>query len=118
MNIAKVKEMNAEITALLEEKYPEMSVCISGRYDQTSVKFTVEFKEEQADFNKLCGMYGLKEDDYGKTFKNGTKTYKIVGFSPSRRAYPISCKDVSTGQLTNFRREAIARLDGAVVLTN
>ena len=47
-------------------------------------------------FKKFCSMYGLQEEDLGRTFRSKSKTFKIAGINPRSRQYPIIIQDVDT----------------------
>lgn len=48
---------------------------------------------KKADYMKLCGMYGLEEEDFEKWFNYKNKKTKIIGLETSRRKYPILVED-------------------------
>jgi hypothetical protein len=43
----------------------------------------------ETNFAAYAEAYGLKQSDFGKTYRSDGKTYKIVGLKPSYRKYPI-----------------------------
>lgn len=49
------------------------------------------FTKEAVAYKKYCTTYGLEPDWLGKEFKYKTKTYKVIGLSPSARTYPVIC---------------------------
>ena len=56
-------------------------------------------------------FFGLKENDYGRTFKNWDgDTYKLTGVKSSRPKYPVSATNVRTGKSFKFGEDVIAKL--------
>lgn len=47
---------------------------------------------EAEDFKRMAFRYGLKPEDFGRTFTEGGKVYKIVGCKPKSYQYPILCE--------------------------
>jgi hypothetical protein len=45
--------------------------------------------KEKTDFELYCSLFNLTPSDYGATFVNSGKTYKVVGFDMKRRKFPI-----------------------------
>lgn len=44
---------------------------------------------EQAEFERVCLIYGFDPEDFGKEFEVQGKTYKLIGFNPKARKKPI-----------------------------
>jgi len=43
---------------------------------------------DRAEWDLYCRSYHLDPEDFGKTFQNRGKEYRLVGFSPKRTKYP------------------------------
>lgn len=69
------------------------------KYSESSFTITTNVlnggKEEalKKEFENLCTLYGLKKDDYGKTFLYNNVKTTIIGIESNRRKYPIVVKD-------------------------
>ena len=63
-----------------------------------------------ADFTMYCGLYGMKPEDYGRTFLNGGKTYKVVGLNVRKVRYPITAVEIATGKTVHFTKEGVVAL--------
>ena len=46
-------------------------------------------KSEKQQFEELAERYGFSKGDYGKSWVEKRTRYKVVGFKPSRRRYPV-----------------------------
>ena len=56
-------------------------------------------------------MFGLTENDYGRTFKNWDgQTYKLTGVKASRPKYPIKAENVRTGKSFKFGEDVVKKL--------
>ena len=73
------------------------------KYDETSINISIDFKARgengesgaQVEFNKLCGKYGFKPEDYKKPFVMDGNTYYLVGFNPKARKYYCIISDIN-----------------------
>lgn len=76
----------------LEKQYG-VSIKLGGiTYEESS--FTASLKVESPDtgkvnWNNYCRYYNFSQDDFGKTFKDGSHTLKIVGINISAKKFPI-----------------------------
>lgn len=96
----------------------ERKRCSYGR-DELPVAFkliTVELDENgnamdsrAKDFIKYAGAYGLSEKDFLAEFRSGPRTFRICGFKPKARKYPILAEDVRTGKIYKFPVEQVKR---------
>ena len=69
------------------------------RYTSESVKITLDAFDtngagadtsvDQLAWNKGCAWFGFKEEDFGKKFSAGTRTFTISGLKPKNHKYPI-----------------------------
>ncbi len=56
-------------------------------------------------------FFGLKAEDYGRTFKNWDgDTYRLTGVKSSRPKYPVSAANVRTGKSFKFGEDVIKKL--------
>ena len=54
------------------------------------------------DLDKYAFRHGLGEGLYGREFTNGVATYRICGYKPKSRKYPILAEDIQTGKKFKF----------------
>lgn len=66
------------------------------RYDDTTFRFTVEGVRNQEGkdtervlFEKHCLSFGVSPSDYRKELTMGGKKYKLIGFNPRARKFPL-----------------------------
>jgi hypothetical protein len=59
-----------------------------------------------AEFLTYASMFGMKAEDFGRTFRNGGKVYKVTGLNPRKHKYPIQAQDDS-GKIMLFTREGV-----------
>jgi hypothetical protein len=59
------------------------------------------------DFQTYAPLYGLKADDLGKEFTSRGETFRISGFAPKSRKYPILGENVRTGKTYKFPLETV-----------
>lgn len=109
-----LKVMSTELKQALagfEEKYNVKVTVGSITYSemQFTTKLTVEsnekFSEEgqRKEFERLCVLYGLKPEDYGKVFsvevRRGVfEDFKLVGFETGRKKYLLRVIRQSDGK--------------------
>ena len=63
------------------------------KYDDINTDIVVSLRSkgengksaDQMNFEKYCGQFGFKPEDYGFTFTDKNKTYTFVGFNPRAR---------------------------------
>ncbi len=101
------RQMAVEMEQALKsigEKYGVAITPAGGTFSSTewTTKFKVTCSGEQGewnakvDFSRLCAVYGLSPDDFGKEVTYGFKRYRIVGIRPRRSVYPILLEDTIT----------------------
>lgn len=79
---------------------------------KVSVLHTPDGKDAaQAEFEKLALIYGARPEDYGRTFNHGRDTYKLIGFQPSRRRFPIRAKNLTNGTEQLFTTQVLKTLE-------
>jgi hypothetical protein len=66
-------------------------------------KIKENFREH---FNQYAILFGLNNEDYGKSFKKGNKTFTIARIDPRKRKMPIICS-ASDGKEYKFTPEII-----------
>lgn len=85
-------EMESALAAIAEKYNCDVSVG-NIKYDDINTDISVSFRSKGADgksadqlnFEKYCGQFGFKPEDYGFTFTDNGKTFKFVGFNPRAR---------------------------------
>jgi len=113
------QEFRKEMANALEplcEKYDCHVKLGNITYDDYDLKIKVEFEKNGEDsqqkiFTEVCGLYGLKPDDYGKTFVHFEglgkleKQYQLLGINVSAPKYPIIVKDLESDQMYRVPKE-------------
>lgn len=109
----------AEAVKGLEQKYG--LVIDLGQISFTPTSFTTKitcregedrFDVNAQEFKKYCKAYGLSEEDYDCRFTFQGKDYVIVGIRPSKRKYPICCKELSSSNTYSFTAEGVRKALG------
>ena len=59
------------------------------------------------DFIKHASLYGLKEDDFGAEFHSNGELFRITGFKPRARKYPVLAEKVRDGKTYKFPVERV-----------
>jgi len=108
-----VKKYRVEIQGLLDGYAKEKGVTIKiGQisYDKNDFKASFTLVEagnkedvRRMDFEKHCGMFGLKKEDYGRIEKLMGKSYKLVGIKPKGRKYPLVFESMDNGNSYKFK---------------
>ena len=75
------------------------------------VNGTVVPKEEK-DFRQMAIAYGLKADDFGRTFMHRGKEFEITGLKTRRPKFPISVKCLCDGKDYKFPETLVKMLLG------
>ena len=57
---------------------------------------------EQDIWNSVCHLYGLKPEDYGKTFMSNGKTYRLCKIKPGHSKYPLIATRIPDGKSFKF----------------
>ena len=50
-------------------------------------------------FTAYCGYHDIPEDALGKTVRLGKDLYRIIGWNPSARKYPIEAEQIRSGKV-------------------
>lgn len=89
----------------LQEKYGVVIEPKKITYDSSSFVFKVEVLNgtnqediKKENFERYCELYGLEKSDYGRTFKQGSSEFKIIGIDLGRRKKCIELLDVRSGK--------------------
>ena len=85
-------EMETALAAIAEKYNCDVSIG-NIKYDDINTDIVVSLRSkgsdgksaDQLNFEKYCGRFGFKPEDYGFTFINGGKTYQFIGFNPKAR---------------------------------
>ena len=85
-------EMETALAAIASKYNCEVHVG-NIKYDDITTDITVSLKSkgtdgksaDQLNFEKYCGQFGFKPEDYGFTFTDNGKTFEFVGFNPKAR---------------------------------
>ena len=95
----------------LKDKYNITLTTGTIRYTPSSFSMPVkglisdwDISGEEAEFKRLCNMFGKKPEDYGKTFTSNGKVLKLVGFNTRARKYPFVGEEVGTGRRYKFMK--------------
>ncbi|MDG1950087.1 MAG: hypothetical protein P8J32_04725 [bacterium] len=99
-----------QIEAALKELGEKLGVTIkvgSGNYepDGSAGVLKLELGEVREDgvsaeeiaFRKVCSLYGLKPEDYGKKLKIRTETFKLVGLNTRAPKKPVEIERIPDG---------------------
>ena len=100
------KTIEAELKAL-GEKLGVTFKAGSGSYepDGSAGHYKLEITEvrddgvtaEQLKFNKVCQLYNLKPQDFGKTLKVNGRDFKLVGLNTRAPKNPVMIKCLESG---------------------
>lgn len=116
LNKQQVADFRAEFEKAMEELAKKTGIVVTMKtIHYSEYEGTLSFKCEggvsengdrdslkEKEFYQQCRFYGLEPKDYMAKFTSRGETYQIVGLMPSRRKYPILCKNVNTGELRVF----------------
>jgi hypothetical protein len=83
-----------------ENLFPKMEFRVgNATFTESNVTFKIEValvgengevkSKEAESFKKFAVVYGLKEEDFGKSFKSNGHTYKICGLKTKSGKYPV-----------------------------
>lgn len=97
----KLKENFAE----LEKELGVTIILDGGTYTDEEGKLKIKVLPNKEDMNKIkedyfkrvCSYFGLKPEDYNKTFVDKGVTYRLIGIAKNKRKYPMIIKDIKTG---------------------
>lgn len=110
-----VKQIRELLESTLSEKLGELGLSAdigSIRFGDSdfSCKLSVGLGSKddaaQREWDKNAFKFGLKSEDFGKTFGYNNDLYEIVGIKPKSRKYPILGKD-SAGKTYKFPVSAL-----------
>lgn len=116
------REISHQALVALETLENELGLKIervgNGTFDPDSyfefkLRFTLAGADPgKKDFDRYADLFGLKPEDYGRTFVTRGETYQITGISPNRPKYPINAKSVRTGKSFKFQEASVQRALG------
>lgn len=85
------------------DSLPVMYQFLVTEKDEDGNVLTAEAK----DFQKYAPMHGLDADDLHREFVSGGDKFRITGFKPRSRKYPILGENVRTGKTYKFTLETV-----------
>lgn len=116
------KLLGLEIQATLQSLADKHGISIQyggGSYDSSNatLKLKISVKDESGqvitreakDFKNFAAFYGLKSEDFGKSFIMSGHTYEICGLAAKSRTYPILAKRAD-GKVFKFGGQMVSRL--------
>ncbi len=120
----KIKEMRTEIQNVLDEYGEKKGIQIELghiRFDDTSFTSKIKVimaenneKAEKIEWDKVCDLFNLKKEDYGKIVDLTGEKYKLVKIKPKSRKYPLVVEKMENGKrykykLNDYVREQIKK---------
>lgn len=119
-NRTNLKTFRDKLDKLLKEFSEENGVKASvGNFTFSDTEFRTQLtvassnnpeEIEKNKFAKECFLFGLKEEDYGRSFETYNGKYKITGFKPRSTKYPIIGTCLSTGKSYKFPDSILTKL--------
>tara|TARA_Y100001963_G_C6512362_1_gene322708 strand:+ start:237 stop:575 length:339 start_codon:yes stop_codon:yes gene_type:complete len=111
MNKQECKKIREDLMEMIQKKYGKKYTInnFGGSYTDSSVTYRIEFVEEKDEFSSNAFLYGLKPEDYGKTFKHGNKVWKLVGFKSRSPKYAYICED-QDGNKSAFTKDILRKI--------
>lgn len=108
-------ELNAAV-AKVGEKHNLAIRFENAKYDDSSIDFNVktvvlgegETNMEEALFRQYAPLFGFREKDYGKVFFYGENKFKLIGFNPKARKYPVLARDISNDTCYKLPLDALS----------
>jgi len=107
------------VLAELAEKHGIRVVRKNCTFSETEIPVAFKFVVTQVDesgnaidprekeFCKNAHWFGLKADDFGKTFSTHEGTYEICGVKTRNRKFPILAKKVGTDKTYKFNEDVV-----------
>ena len=105
INKERVKHLRLELQGLLDSQYGldflgDLKAHVgNASFTDNNVTFKIELStiaengdvlnKASEDFKLFAGVYGMKPEDFGKSFKANGHTYTICGLKPRSDKYPI-----------------------------
>lgn len=125
MSRANVKQIHQDADDLMRKFAEERGLTMSphgASYDPTSgtvkVSFTMKLTvtvdgkaQEQADFERHCGLYDLKATDYKRKFMFRGQQYEIIGFNLNKPKYSVRGKRVHDGKVFGLPQTILSMND-------
>ena len=126
-NRTALKQLREDLNKALEEVAAQHNIIVdvgnaSFTSDTATFKLNLIIKGEgvenredarvakyEKDFNTYHNMFGIDKDVLGKTFKDRTKQFTILGLDTKKRKYPIIAKD-QNGKQFKLSSEQLSRM--------
>ena len=122
MDKLKIQQLRSAIEAAIKPLELEHGVAFevgSANYNRTGCKFNFNVVEAQSPdqkgmnfleltFRAKCESFGLRADDFGKSFIAHGETFTISGLKPKNRKFPVIATDNNGGSY-KFRALDVAR---------
>lgn len=126
-----------EVRTLLEEHLKEFAqmtglhveignrIAFDPTHTNASIPLTVAVVDASGDaktpervaLEQDGGLFGLPANSYGRTFSQGSRTYRLIGLNRRAVRMPLIAEDVATGKRYKFAADGVAALlkvqDGA-----
>jgi hypothetical protein len=118
---ATCKMVNEEAMALLKplaEKYGLTLGRGAGSFADQTFNMKVTFaataadgkSADQAEFEKVCYAFGMKPEDWHKTFSTTKGEYRLAGLLPKRSKYCVRGEATSDGSRLLFTEDVLDRI--------
>lgn len=105
-----------EALKIVAERHGLTCEIRGGTFDAGFFKPRVEFKtagNDRSEFDRYATLFGLEASDFGQTFINSGREFKVSGVAPRSTRRPILAIETRTGRTFKFEQSAVARALGA-----
>lgn len=98
------RKISARIQEALEAVGEELGVTIetgNGRFaaDRFNLKLEIHLGEGvdtgKRDWERTCIYFGLKPEDFGRSFRHAGTTFTVCGIKPKSKKYPILARNAN-----------------------
>lgn len=96
MTLKELQYLRSKVTDPIGIKLIAREMSIITMAADVAVKVAAQPKQ---DWDRMCGMYSLKPEHFGRTFRIRGTVYEVVGLSPNRPKYAIQSKRVRDGKV-------------------
>ena len=69
-----------------------------------------DIDSDRIEWNKVCGIYGLTNEDYKRVILIDGKRYQLKQINTRKRKYPIICTNVDNGDRVGFTVDLVKRI--------
>jgi hypothetical protein len=124
-NKATVRQISNEIETAIQEVAKKHGIILKRgncRFSSSTFSLKIEAavvaqdgtvqSKERKDFEFFAKFIGLDPSILDKTFTLSGKRYKVTGYLPRSKRYPILCQDLQTGRGIKFPIETIQSVIG------